>query len=169
MAPAWTTLLQDLIGLAQFTVLTLEGLDPCLLLARRSRQLACITRGAPTPVPQAERRTAQLRGNCPVGSTVAAVIRTMFAEKPNAARAELGRLARSVFLVCHKAHLLRVLLSASRKHRFRAVLKQGHPQFVWRRGRIRALSRFGPALPYIAHESVGFCPLRHQSPSLGVQ
>ncbi|MFN4098748.1 MAG: glycosyltransferase family 4 protein, partial [Pararhodobacter sp.] len=46
-----------------------------------------------------------------VGSTVAAVIRTMFAEKPNAARAELDRVARAVFLVCHDAHLLRVLLS----------------------------------------------------------
>ena len=32
-------------------------------------------------------------------------------EKPNAARAKLGRVARGVFLVCHEAHLLRVLLS----------------------------------------------------------
>ena len=107
----WLTLLQDLVGLPEFTVLTLQGLDPCLLLARRSGQLACITRGPQTPVPQAERRTAQLRGNCPVGSTVAAVIRTMVAEKPNAARAELGRVAQGVFLVCHEAHRLRVLLS----------------------------------------------------------
>jgi hypothetical protein len=35
----------------------------------------------------------------------------MFAEKPDAARAELGRVARAVLLVCHEAHLLRVLLS----------------------------------------------------------
>ena len=35
----------------------------------------------------------------------------MFAEQPNAAPAELGRVARAVLLVCHEAHLLRVLLS----------------------------------------------------------
>ena len=35
----------------------------------------------------------------------------MFAEKPDAARAELGRVTRGVFLLCHEAHLLRGLLS----------------------------------------------------------
>ena len=49
---------------------------------------------------------AQIRGNRPVGGIIAAVIRTMFAEKPDAAHAELGRVARSVFLLCHEAHLL---------------------------------------------------------------
>jgi transposase len=35
----------------------------------------------------------------------------MFAEKPNAARAKLSRVTRGNFLLCHRAHLLRVSLS----------------------------------------------------------
>lgn len=31
---------------------------------------------------------------------------------------------------------------------------KGHPQFVWCRGSIRALSKFGPARPYIARFKV---------------
>jgi chromate transporter len=36
----------------------------------------------------------------------------------------------------------------------RVALKWGHPQFVWCRGSIRALSKFGPARPYIARFKV---------------
>jgi len=36
----------------------------------------------------------------------------------------------------------------------RVALKRGHPQFVWCRGSIRALSKFGPARPYIARFKV---------------
>ncbi len=89
-----------------------------------SGHLACITRGAPTPVLQAERRTARLRGNCPAGGTVAAVIGTMVVERVNVARAEPCRAARAVLLVCHEAHLSRVLLSGKPG----AVQNQGNPE-----------------------------------------
>ena len=36
----------------------------------------------------------------------------------------------------------------------RVAFKSGHPQFVWWRGSIRALSRFGPARPHIARFKV---------------
>ena len=36
----------------------------------------------------------------------------------------------------------------------RVALNSGHPQFVWCRGSIRALSKFGPARPYIARFKV---------------
>lgn len=36
----------------------------------------------------------------------------------------------------------------------RVALKGGHPQFVWCRGSIRALSKFGPARPCIARFKV---------------
>ena len=38
--------------------------------------------------------------------------------------------------------------------RCRVALKRGHPQFVWLIGIIRALSKFGPARPYIARFKV---------------
>lgn len=52
------------------------------------------------------------------------------------ARAELGRVARRVLLVCHEAHLLRVLLSgkpgavqtARRRRRRHPVLGRGYPR-----------------------------------------
>ena len=37
---------------------------------------------------------------------------------------------------------------------FRMPLLRGHPQFVWCGGSIRALSKFGPARPYIARFKV---------------
>lgn len=40
------------------------------------------------------------------------------------------------------------------EHWCRIALKWGHPQFVWCRGSIRALSKFGPARPYIARFKV---------------
>ena len=36
----------------------------------------------------------------------------------------------------------------------RVAFKSGHPQFVWCRGSILALSKFGPARPYIARFKV---------------
>ena len=78
---------------------------------------------------QIDHATAQLRGNRPIGGTVAAAIRTMFTEKPNPARAEFNRVARGVFLLCHEAHLLRGLLSGKPKAVHIVIPRRGNNRF----------------------------------------
>ena len=55
----WLTLLQNLVGLTEFTNLALQLFDPCLLSRRLARPFAAIALDLPDPNAKAIRRTAQ--------------------------------------------------------------------------------------------------------------
>jgi hypothetical protein len=65
MARQWLTLLQDLVGLAQFTDLALQVLDPVFLSTRQTAALTGITFGLLAPDTQAVRRTAKPHARSP--------------------------------------------------------------------------------------------------------
>ncbi len=84
-------LLQDLIGRAQFLVLTLQGFQTCLLLAGQPIAFAGIALSLLTPDSETVRRAAELWRDRVVGRVVTGVIRAMVFIKPNAAGAKLSR------------------------------------------------------------------------------
>ena len=55
--------LEDLVGLAELTVLPLELLHPCTLLGRQTRPLAAIDLGLLDPIAQGLRADAELAGD----------------------------------------------------------------------------------------------------------
>ena len=97
--------------MAQFPNLALKILDPGLLLTGGPVAGTSIAFRLPTPAPQAIWSTAKLGRYCLISSVVTAIFRALFIEKPNAARAELSRIRRGMFALCHKVHPWRVLLS----------------------------------------------------------
>ena len=111
LARHWLTLLQDLVGRAQFLDLALQLLDPGLLFAARSAAFARVTRRLDAPAAQSVMGAAELRCNRAVGRVVARVIGPVFAIQSDAALAELGRVLRGLLLRFHNGHPLRVLLS----------------------------------------------------------
>src|SRR6056297_2175420 len=91
LARHWLTLLQALVGRAQFLDLALQLLDPGLLFAARSAAFARVTRRLDAPAAQSVMGAAELRCNRAVGRVVARVIGPVFAIQSDAALAELGR------------------------------------------------------------------------------
>jgi len=76
MAENGLTLLQDLVGLAQFPDLALQFLDPIFLGARQSSALTGVAFGLLAPDEQTVRRTAKLRRNRLIGGRIAGIIGT---------------------------------------------------------------------------------------------
>ena len=96
----------------QFPNLTLKVFNPGLLLNDGTVAGNGIAFRLTSPAPQAIWSTAKFGRDRLISSVVTAISRAFFIEKPNAARAELSRIRRGMFALCHKGHSWRFLLSS---------------------------------------------------------
>src|SRR4051812_19791493 len=85
-------LAQDLVGLAQLAVLTLERLDPLALLRARASPQAPITLGLANPVAQGLARAADLGRDRLDGRVLRAVLALVIQHHPDRALADLRRI-----------------------------------------------------------------------------
>src|SRR4029077_15245014 len=85
-------LAQDLVGLAQLAVLTLQRLDPLALLRGRASPQAPITLGLANPVAQGLARAADLGRDRLDGRVLRAVLALVIQHHPDRALADLRRI-----------------------------------------------------------------------------
>ena len=92
-------LLQDLIGDAKLLILSLQCLEPILVRAAQPRSRTGIALRLLAPDPQAIRRASQLGCDRLKRCVVAAIVVTVFLEKPNAAFAKFSCVLRERFFL----------------------------------------------------------------------
>src|ERR1700756_439563 len=97
---------QDLVRLAQLTVLTLERLDPLALFCCRTRPKTLVTFGLPHPVAQCLARAADLLGNRVDRRPLRGVLALVVQDHPNRAGTDLRGIWRNS--LCHRSILSRV-------------------------------------------------------------
>src|SRR5690606_15454979 len=104
-----SSLAQDLVGPTEFTILSLELLDPLSLCRRRTRPLAQIPLGLPHPATERLARAADLCSNRLDGRPLRRILTLVLEHQPNRPLPHLGgvRLCRS-----HAPKLSRVGVSS---------------------------------------------------------
>src|SRR5208283_5202771 len=124
-------LAQDLIGLTQFAVFSLERLDPLALIRRRARASARIALRVANPVPQRLARAADLRRNRRDCGPLRRMIAPMLLHHPNRPSPDLRReFVRGLLLRFHDPILSRV--GASGKPGAVQTIKDGGTPEDWK-------------------------------------
>src|SRR5690606_3837801 len=104
-----SSLAQDLVGPTEFTILSLELLDPLSLCRRRTRPLAQIPLGLPHPATERLARAADLCSNRLDGRPLRRILTLVLEHQPNRPLPHLGGV---LLCLSHDPNLSRVGVSS---------------------------------------------------------